>query len=39
MKEDPEKRVNMRVDIENECYICPECGEIIKWGNEGDENK
>jgi len=29
-----EKKVNMHVDSEEQCYICPECGHVVYWGKE-----
>ena len=33
-RQNKEKKVNMNVDLEEQCYICPDCGHIIDWNNE-----
>jgi hypothetical protein len=30
--------VNMQIDVEEECYICPVCGHTIYWENEKEES-
>lgn len=29
-----EKKVNMNVELDERCYICPECGHIVEWDKE-----
>jgi predicted RNA-binding Zn-ribbon protein involved in translation (DUF1610 family) len=31
---DQEKKVNMNVDMENQRYVCPECGHVVNWEEE-----
>jgi len=33
-RQNKEKKVNMTVDLEEQCYICPDCGHIIDWNKE-----
>ena len=33
-----EKKVNMQTEMEEQCYICPECGHIVEWDHE-DKDK
>ena len=32
-----EIRVNMRVETEEQCYICPKCGHVVEWQKEALE--
>lgn len=32
-----EENINMRVDTEEQCYICPDCGHVIYWNKESEE--
>jgi len=31
------KKINMNVEIVEQCYICPECKNIVIWSKEGDD--
>lgn len=33
-KESEAVKINMSIDMEEQCYICPDCGHVVYWVKE-----
>lgn len=32
-------KINMDVEIDKQCYVCPECGHVVDWDGQGENDE